>query len=202
MSKGQQTREAILDSAAVLASQIGLEGLSIGSLATALNMSKSGLFAHFGSKEALQLETLRMAQRRFEENVLHPALMVPRGEPRLRSLFENWIAWLQNNGLPGGCVMLGAVAEYDDRPGTIHDTLAAGFRDLRGAIAKAVRIAIDEDHLRAGTDPWQFAFEMFGIVLATSHDWRLHADPRALQHAQAAFKQLLSRHHPVRTSEP
>ena len=194
MSKGQQTREAILDSAAVLASRIGLEGLSIGSLATALNMSKSGLFAHFGSKEALQLETLRAAQQRFAEKVFGPALAAARGEARMRALFDNWIAWLQESGLPGGCIMLGAVAEYDDRPGAIHDALVAGFSELRGAIAKSVRIAIDEGHLRADTDPWQVAFEMFGIVLATSHDWRLHGDPRALQHARTAFAQLLSRH--------
>ena len=193
MNKGQQTREAILNGAAKLASRVGLEALSIGALANNLGMSKSGLFAHFGSKEELQLATLHTARQRYEDTVFLPAMNAPRGLPRLRSFFDNWLTWLQDSGLPGGCVLLGAVAEYDDRPGPLKDMLAASFKELRGAVVKAVRIAMDEGHLRDDTDPWQFSFELFGIVLAASHDWRLHKDTRSIQFARNAFEQLIVR---------
>ena len=120
MRKGEQTRTLILNEAVALASQVGLEGLSIGSLAARLHLSKSGLFAHFGSKEDLQLQTLRQAQLRFEETVFRPALKAPRGLPRLRALFVNWLGWIKHNDeLPGGCLILAASVEYDDRPGPI-----------------------------------------------------------------------------------
>lgn len=194
MRKGRQTRDTILNSAVTLASRVGLEGLSIGALAGALKMSKSGLFAHFGSREELQLATLDAAQQRFRDRVFRPALACPRGLPRLRALFDGWLAWLHDSGYPGGCVMLSAVAEFDDRPGPIKDRLAADFRELRGALVKSIRLAINEGHLRPDTDPRQFAFELFGIVLAASHDWRLHADPRAQASARLAFAHLLQRH--------
>ena len=193
MRKGEQTRTLILNEAVALASQIGLEGLSIGSLAARLELSKSGLFAHFGSKEELQLLTLKQAQRLFQERVFSPALKEPRGLPRLRALFSNWLAWVEND-LPGGCLMLAASAEYDDRPGAVRDLLSAGQRELRGAIAKAIRLAIDEGQLRPDTDPWQLGFELFGIVLATHHDRRLLDDTRSLARAQAAFKRLIATH--------
>ena len=194
MSKGHQTRDTILDKAVDLASQVGLEGLNIGPLATSIGMSKSGLIAHFGSKEKLQVATLQHAQQRFQEAVIAPALAQPRGLARIRALFEHWLAWLKDNSQPGGCVMLGAVTEYDDRPGAVRETVSAGFRELRGAIAKAVRIAMDEGHFRADADPWQFAFELLGIVLASAHEWRLHADPRTAEHARAAFERLLGQY--------
>src|SRR4051812_49038009 len=152
MSRGQQTRDAILNSAALLASQVGLEGLSIGALADALKMSKSGLFAHFGSKQELQIATLDVAQQHFRDRVFRPALAQPRGLPRLRTLFEHWLGWLHDNGYPGGCVMLGAVAEFDDRPGPIKDKLDTDFKVLRGALIKSVRLAINEGHIRPDTD--------------------------------------------------
>jgi len=195
MRKGEQTRTLILNEAVAHASQVGLEGLSIGSLATRLNLSKSGLFAHFGSKEDLQLLTLKQAQALFRERVFSPALKEPRGLPRLRVLFSNWLAWLeQNDDLPGGCLMLAASAEYDDRPGAVRDLLVAGQRELRGAIAKAIRLAIDEGHLRPQTDPWQLAFELFGIVLATHHDRRLLEDTRSPGRARDALERLIEAH--------
>src|SRR5262245_18016589 len=122
MRKGESTRNLILNEAVAFASRVGLEGLSIGSLAGRLDMSKSGLFAHFGSKEELQLLTLKQAQTLFRERVFSPALEEPRGLPRLRALFSNWLAWVeQNDELPGGCLMLAASAEYDDRPGPVRD---------------------------------------------------------------------------------
>jgi AcrR family transcriptional regulator len=198
MRKGEQTRTLILNEAVALASQVGLEGLSIGSLAGRLDMSKSGLFAHFGSKEDLQVRTLGRAQELFLEQVVSPALTQPLGLPRLRVLFSNWLAWLESNDdLPGGCVMLAASAEYDDRPGTVRDLLVAGQRELRGAIAKAIRLAIDEGHLESRTDPWQLTFELFGIVLATHHDLRLLGDARALERAGDALERLIEAHRTV-----
>jgi AcrR family transcriptional regulator len=195
MRKGEQTRTLILNEAVALASQVGLEGLSIGSLAGRLAMSKSGLFAHFGSKQDLLLLTLKQAQTLFFEQVLSPALKQPQGLPRLRGLFSNWLAWLgHNDDLPGGCLMLAASAEYDDRPGLVRDLLVAGQRELRGAVAKAIRLAIDEGHLKPNTDPWQLTFELFGIVLATHHDLRLLGDARALDRASDALERLIEAH--------
>jgi AcrR family transcriptional regulator len=191
--KGEQTRTLILNEATSLASQVGLEGLSIGSLASRLGLSKSGLFAHFGSKEDLQVLTLKQAQKLFQEKVFAPALPQPRGLPRLRALIGNWLAWLEHD-LPGGCLLLAATVEYDDRPGVVRDLLVAGQRELRGAIAKAVRLAIDAGHLDPRTDPWQFAFELFGIVLATHHDLRLLGDPRSSARAGEAFERLIAAH--------
>jgi AcrR family transcriptional regulator len=197
MRKGEQTKTLILNEAAAFASQVGLEGLSIGSLAERLGMSKSGLFAHFGSKEDLQLQTLKYAQQLFVDRVFAPALDQPRGLPRLQALFSNWIAWIENiDELPGGCVIVAAATEFDDRPGAVHDTLASGQRELRGAIAKAVRLAIDEGHLAPQTDPWQLTFEILGIVLATHHDYRLLSDARATARAKHAFERLLAAHRP------
>lgn len=190
MSKGERTRELILDEALALASQVGLEGLSIGSLASRLSLSKSGLFAHFGSKEDLQVLTLKQAQRLFQQDVFEPALAEPAGIPRLRALFSNWLAWLERDR-PGGCLMLAASAEYDDRPGAVRDLLVAGQRELRGAIAKAIRLAIDAGHLAPQTDPWQLGFEIVGIALATHHDRRLLGDARSAARARDAFERLI-----------
>jgi AcrR family transcriptional regulator len=197
MRKGDRTRTLILNEAVALASRVGLEGLSIGSLAERLDMSKSGLFAHFGTKQDLQLSTLKQAQALFRERVFSPAVNERRGLPRLRALFSNWLAWVgHNDDLPGGCLMLAASAEYDDRPGAVRELLAAGQRELRGAIAKAVRSAIDEGHLQPRTDPWQLGFELFGIVLATHHDHRLLDDARSAARAQDAFERLIRTHRP------
>ena len=195
MRKGEQTRTLILNEAVALASQVGLEGLSIGSLAGRLEMSKSGLFAHFGSKQDLQLQTLKQAQLRFEETVFRPAQKAPPGVPRLRALFANWLEWVERNDEPpGGSLMLAASLEYDDRPGAVRDLLVAGRRELRGAIAKVIRLAIDEGHLRPETDPWQLTFELFGIVLAAHHDRRLLGDARALDRARGALERLIEAH--------
>jgi AcrR family transcriptional regulator len=197
MKKGDRTRTLILNDALALAGEVGLEGLSIGSLAGRLRLSKSGLFAHFGSKEDLQLATLRHGQERFEQVVFRPALLSPRGLSRLRALFENWLAWIARIDRPGGCVILAASVEYDDRPGQVRDALVAGQRELRGALAKAVRLAIDEGHLRPDTDPWQIAFELMGIVLAVHHDRGLLDDPRSPERARRAYDRLIAAHAPA-----
>jgi AcrR family transcriptional regulator len=188
MGKGEQTRGLILNEAVALASQVGLEGLSIGVLARRLGLSKSGLFAHFGSKEDLQLQVLKQAQTLFLEQVLSPAQKEPSGLPRLEALFSNWIASVQSSDrFSGSGLLLAASIEYDDRPGAVRDALVAGQRELRGALAKAIRLAIEEGHLEPDTDPWQLTFDLFGIVLAAHHDSRLLGDPRALDRARAAF---------------
>ena len=196
MIKGQRTRALILDEALALASQVGFEGLSIGSLAARLRLSKSGLFAHFGSKEDLQVLTLQQTQRLFQQEVFAPALAEPPGLPRLRRLFSNWLVWLERDR-PGGCPMLAASVEYDDRPGAVRDLLLAGQRELRGAIAKAIRQAIDAGQLAPQTDPWQLAFEMMGIVLAMHHDHRLLGDARSSARARDAFERLIQAARPV-----
>jgi AcrR family transcriptional regulator len=196
VKKGEHTRNLILNEAVALASQVGLEGLSIGSLASRLDLSKSGLFAHFGSKEDLQLYTLKQSQTLFRERVFSPALAEAAGLPRLRALFFNWLAWVDGNDLPGGCPILAASMEYDDRPGAVRELLVAGQRELRGAIAKAILLAIDEGHLKPQTDPWQLAFELFGIVLATHHDRRLLDDARSAARARDAFERLIEAQRP------
>ena len=190
--KGARTREAILNDALQLASQVGLEGLSIGALADRTGLSKSGLFAHFGSKEELQRATLGRAESLFLERVITPAMNTPRGVERLRALLDHWLAWVEGSkDLPGGCLLLSAATEYDDRPGPIRDQLAEGQRALRGAIAKAVRAAIDAGELPADLDPWQFTFEIYGIVLAAYHERRLLEDRRAPERARRAFDRLV-----------
>src|SRR5262245_17181865 len=193
-SKGEQTRTAILDTALDIASKLGLEGLTIGSLADATGMSKSGLFAHFGSREDLQLAVLEHAARRYGDQVLMPVLKIERGLPRLRALFERWLDWSIESGLPGGCIMISAAAEYDDRPGPIRDCVIANQRRGSALCEKAVRLAIEEGHLDASTNPEQIAFEMLGIVLASHNHRRLLGDKETRKRALTAFAELVAPH--------
>jgi AcrR family transcriptional regulator len=193
MSKGEQTRRAILDRAGSLASRVGLEGLSIAALADALEMSKSGLFAHFRSKEALQVQVLEHAAERFVEMVVKPALRAPRGEPRLRALFDRWRRWPEEGGMEGGCLFLAAAAELDDRPGPARDVLVAQQRDWLDTLANVTRSGIAEGHFRKDVDPEQVAHELLGIMLAYHFSARLLKDPQAAKHARSAFDALLAR---------
>jgi len=194
LTKGEQTRVAILDEALKIASKLGLEGLTIGSLADATGMSKSGLFAHFGSREDLQLAVLEHAAQRYGEKVFVPVLKIERGLPRLRALFERWLDWALESGLPGGCIMISAAAEYDDRPGPIRDAVIANQHRGNAITQKAVRLAIEEGHLSPDTDPEQISFEMLGIVLAAHNHRRLLGDREARKRALTAFDQLVTRH--------
>ena len=144
LTKGEQTKATILDAALAISSRLGLEGLTIGSLADASGMSKSGLFAHFCSREDLQLAVLDHAAQRYGERVFVPALKIERGLPRLRALFGHWIDWTLSSGLPGGCIMISAAAEYDDRPGAIRDAVIANQHRGNAITRKAVRLAIEE----------------------------------------------------------
>jgi AcrR family transcriptional regulator len=191
MGKGEETRERILEHAMRLASRDGLEGLTVGSLATELGLSKSGLFAHFGSKEALQVQVLQAAAQRFEETVVRPALTAPRGEPRLRAILERWLAWERDEGLPGGCIFIAAASELDDKPGPARDVLVEQQQRLLDALARAVRLCKEEGHFRADVDPEQLAFELDAIILGYHHRRRLMKDARADAFVRAAFERLL-----------
>ena len=188
MAKGEETRQAILLRAFELANVIGVSGLSIGRLAEATGLSKSGLFAHFGSKEALEVAVVDEASRQFVQEVVVPALRQPRGEPRVRALFDHWMAWGER---PGGCFFVGASAELDDRPGPPRDALVQACRDWIDALATAARIAITEGHFRLDLDPDQFAFELYGIMMGSHTFSRFLRDPSAPRRAQAAFESLL-----------
>ena len=193
-TKGEETRAQILDAAVQQASEAGFESLTIGSLAESAGLSKSGLFAHFGSRTDLQIAALDEAARRFTAAVFLPALKVPRGLKRLRALFENWIVWPQHAQLRGGCPMQAASAEYDDQPGPMRDAVVERQRHLAGELAKAVQLAVDSGELRADTDARQFVFEMFGLVLANYHTLRLLGDAGASARALAGFERLVEIH--------
>src|SRR5687767_11665337 len=162
MSKGEETRERIVDRAWRLASRDGLSGLSIGRLATELGLSKSGLFAHFGSKEGLEVEVLKAAAERFTDQVVRPALQAPRGVARLRKMFRAWLSWADDPAQLGGCVFMAAAAELDDAEGPQRDYLVAAQTTLLATLAKAARIAVEEGQLQRDLDCDQFAFEMLG----------------------------------------
>lgn len=192
-TKGDRTRAAILDEAVRIASRLGLQGLTIGSLAAAIGMSKSGLFAHFGAREELQLAVLERGREKFAEVVLKPALAKPRGVVRLRALFTNWLDWTESAALPGGCVMLGAAVEFDDQPGPVRDRIAALQREWMEALARTICGAIEEGQLRRDTDVEQLVFECFGVALVGHHHRRLFGDKRARARALAAYDDLIAR---------
>jgi AcrR family transcriptional regulator len=191
-AKGERTRRAILEHAARIASRDGLEGLSIGRLAEELELSKSGLFAHFGSKEALQIDTLQSAADRFIESVVRPALSAPRGETRMRALFERWLFWARSSERPGGCLFVQAAGELDDRPGRLRDRLVALQRDWLSSLSRIARGAIETGEFRPDCDTEQFAHDLYAVMLGYHHASRLLADPRAEQRAHRAFDALMA----------
>lgn len=180
-TKGEQTRAAILERAVDLASVEGLEGLTIGRLASDLGMSKSGLFRHFGSKQDLQLATVGAARARFVAMVLEPASAAPDGAPRLRAMAEHYLDYLYS--FPGGCFWGATASEFDDRPGPVRDAIAAS---LDAWMAELVRQAS-----AAGiADPDRYAFELYAVVMAANARWRLTGDRRAFDLARAALARL------------
>jgi AcrR family transcriptional regulator len=195
MSKGEETRQAILSRALELARVNGLAGLSIGRLAEETGLSKSGLFAHFGSKEALEAAVVEEASRQFVQAVMVPALRQPRGEPRLRALVEAWLTWGQREG---GCFFVGASAELDDRPGPQRDALVRASKDWVDELAKAASIAVREGHFRADLDVDQFAFELYGLTLGFHLFHRFLRDPAATERTRRAFDRLVVSARPPR----
>jgi AcrR family transcriptional regulator len=190
MSKGETTRQAILERGLSLARTLGIEGITIGRLADDLELSKSGLFAHFKSKEKLKSEIIRAAREAFVAEVMVPALRAPRGLPRVRALFEEWVKWGQR---PGGCIFVQLAAELDDRPGPARDAVNEAERDWLDALAMAAKIAVSEGHFFRDLDIQQFAFEMHSIMLGCHHLLRFLRDPKALSRTRRAFDALLER---------
>jgi AcrR family transcriptional regulator len=190
MRKGELTRAAILDVALDLASRDGLEGLTIGLLADKMNMSKSGVFAHFGSREDLQIEVLKLYNHQFEQEVFYPSLKEPRGLPRLAAMYANWIRRVTVE-IASGCIYISGAVEYDDRPGQIRDELVGMVRSWQDALLRCVSQATEVGHLRADTDPKQMVFEMYGLVLALHHDARFIKRPGAVSRAELGFGRLL-----------
>ncbi len=188
--KGQLTRAAILDAALGLASHMGLEGLSIGALAELMQMSKSGVFAHFGSREELQISVVREYHARFEAEVFTPSLAEPRGLPRLRALFERWVRRVSVE-LDSGCIYISGAVEFDDRPGPVREALVSMVVSWHEALARAIGIAIEEGQLRADTDVQQMLFEVHGLILALHHDARFLRSPDAPQRARHAFERIV-----------
>jgi AcrR family transcriptional regulator len=196
--KGKQTRAAIIDAALGLASHVGLEGLSIGALAEVTQMSKSGVFAHFGSREELQISVVREYHARFEEEVFHPALREPRGLPRLRALFERWVKRVSVE-IDSGCIYISGAVEFDDRPGPVRDALASMVRAWHAALERAIRLAVEEGHLKPDTDAMQLLFELHGLILALHHDARFLRVPGAMDRARRAFEHALA-HYTISTA--
>jgi len=194
VSKGAATKTAILDEATRLASTIGFNALTVGTLAERTELSKSGLFAHFKSKEQLQLQTLSHAGDLFVDAVIRPSLAAPRGEARVRELFTRWLDWA-SSALPGGCIYIAANIEFDDQPGAMRDQLVAQQLDWRDTIATVVTTAITEGDFRDDVDPGQFAFELSALFLGFHHAWRLLGDPQARARTEAAFESLVARSH-------
>lgn len=189
MSKGEETREVILDAASRLARTVGLGGMTIGTLAANTDLSKSGLYAHFKSKESLQLQVLEHAKGRFVTEVIVPALAAPRGEPRVRALFERKVRW---NAQPGGCIFTAAAIELDDQPGPVRDRVVRDQRDWLDTLAEVFRSGLTEGHFRADADPEQFAFELDGVMLSYHTCKRLLGDEAAEARARQAFESLLN----------
>ena len=194
---GQQTRAAILDAALGLAAHMGLEGLSIGTLAEVTHMSKSGVFAHFGSREELQISVIREYHAKFEEEVFFPAMRETRGLPRLEALFERWMRRVSTE-LDSGCIYISGAVEFDDRPGPVRDALVTMVQAWQSALERAVRIAVEEEHLRADTDPHQLVFELHGLILALHHDARFLRNPGALERVRTGFQRVID-HYAVPT---
>ena len=199
LMKGRQTRATILDAALALASHMGLEGLSIGALAEVTQMSKSGVFAHFGSREELQISVVRQYHEKFSEEVFEPAMAVQRGLPRLRALFDHWFKRVSIE-IDAGCIYISGAVEFDDRPGPVRNALLSMVQTWQNALERAIRMAIAEGHLRADTDPQQMLFEVHGLILALHHDARFLRRRGADARARAGFENVLS--HYLAPTEP
>jgi AcrR family transcriptional regulator len=195
MRKGELTRAAILDVALALASRDGLEGLTIGLLADKMNMSKSGVFAHFGSREDLQIEVLKLYHHHFEQEVFYPSMKEPRGLPRLQRMFARWVKRVTVE-IASGCIYISGAVEYDDRPGAIREELVAMVCTWQDALHRCAGQAIEMGHLSADTDPQQLVYEMYGLILALHHDARFIKRPGSVTRAEAGFERLIESYRP------
>lgn len=189
--KGARTKHGILERAVDIASLEGLAGLTIGRLAEELEMSKSGLFAHFGSKEELQLATVEAAQQRFVNEMFRPALKAARGYPRLLAICRSWLDYIKRDVFPGGCFFAAASFEFDGRPGPIRDAVVAAMDVWLDALEKAIRMAKEEGHLDRGVDVKQLAFEINAIFFGANFSYQMRDDKRAISRAWKAIEDRL-----------
>lgn len=196
MGKGARTRATILTAAVETACIDGIGGLNLKPLADRVEMTKSGLYAHFGSKEALQVATLERAAELFQTHVVAPAKAEVAGLPRLEGVFERWLAWPGNAGLAGNCPFFAAVVEFDDHEGPVRERLVRLFRDFRQVVEQLVGSAVRHGHLRPGTEPAQFAHELLALSYAYHWAHGFMRDPAALARSRTSFARLVGR--PVR----
>jgi AcrR family transcriptional regulator len=190
-TKGERTRAVILDEAARLASVVGLEGLSIGSLANAIGMSKSGLYAHFGSKQDLQLATIESARETFVTEVLLPALRAPKGIQRLLAACEQFLSHVERRVFPGGCFFSAAAADVGTRPGPVRDAIAAQQREWLALLERLAREAEELGELDAAIDPAQLAFELHALLVAANTSFILQGDTGGFERARVAVRERL-----------
>jgi AcrR family transcriptional regulator len=190
MRKGEQTRSAIVSAACELAARDGLEGLTIGALAERMQMSKSGVFAHFGSREELQIAVLKAYEQRFVQDVLVPGLEAPRGLARLRAIFGHWLEHTAVEAA-SACIWISGATEYDDRPGPVRDELVGMVRSWQRELVRAIQQAIDTGELSADSDTGDLVFDLYGVILVLHHDARLLDSPDALARARRAFERLI-----------
>ena len=193
LQKGQQTKQAIVQAAVTLGTQVGLEGLSIGALAERMHMSKSGVFAHFGSREELQISVIHEYFATFEQEIFYPAMQVQRGLPRLRALFDNWMKRVAVE-LQSGCIFISGAVEFDDRTGPVRDALADSVQTWLSALYRAVVLAKGCGHLVSDADEQQIAFEIHALILALHYEARFLQKPGSLARANRGFDDILARY--------
>ena len=201
LSKGEETRSLILEAAVQHAGVNGFDALTIGILAEQTGLSKSGLFAHFGSKEELQMATLDEAVRRYNEVAFLPAMKVPRGLRRLSAVFDNWLRWIERSGLKA-CPMIAANTEFDDRPGPMRDAVVQHMQRMNQEIMRGVQMTIETGEFATDTDPEQFAFELFGIISSCYRSRNLFDDAKANLRARKAFDRLIASNLPAQPRSP
>jgi AcrR family transcriptional regulator len=189
--RGDATRRAILARSMQLASTGGLEDLSIAQLAGDLGMSKSGLFAHFGSKQELQLSTIRAARRVFSDEAVTPALEVEPGIRRLRALIDAWFDYIGSDTFVGGCLLMEAAAEFDNRPGPVRDLIAKTMAMWMGLLVEQAGAAVERGELSPATDPDQLAWELHAFGLSLNWDRQLNDSADAVQRARTAVETRL-----------
>ena len=191
--KGQQTKQAIVEAALTLSSQVGLEGISIGAVAEATGRSKSGVFAHFGSREELQISVVREYFRQFEQEVFYPAMREARGIPRLAALFDRWMNVVANE-IQFGCIFISGAVEFDDRPGPVRDALAESVTIWLSAVVRTIQQSKQEGHIDADADEHQVAYEIHGLILAAHYEARFLKKPGSLERAKLGFRHVVQRY--------
>ena len=189
--KGSVTKAAILQAALEIASKSGLEGLTIGNIAETVNMSKSGVFAHFGSREELQVEVVKAYYQRFQDLVFSPALLKPKGLPRLKKMISAWLKMSIGDDT-SSCFFISGAAEFDDRTGIVRDALVQSVEDWRSAIRRAIKESIAAGHLKKTVNPDDLLFQLYSIVLGVHHDSRFLQNPKSLALANKLIKDIFA----------